>query len=233
VKPDSKNSIFRYLLSLGLANNTLFIMVLLTIFFIPLLPLNFHRVAYNLMFTTILLIGTQLVSRRRKFMLILTITAVFMVWLTQVLDLVVINGISKGFNIVLFMIIVFDLVKQVSMAKDVSAKVILESINGYLMIGLVFSIMAGLFTVVNPASYNIVLSNPIPFRQGLDIRNYVYYAFITLTTTGYGDIVPLAPAARSLAVLISVTGQLYVTIVIALLIGKYLSRGSSEKNDSN
>ena len=53
---------------------------------------------------------------------------------------------------------------------------------------------------------------------------YIYYAFITMTTTGYGDIVPLTPVARSLAVFISVTGQLYVAVVIALLVGKYITQ---------
>jgi voltage-gated potassium channel len=44
-----------------------------------------------------------------------------------------------------------------------------------------------------------------------------------MTTVGYGDITPVAPAARSLAILVAVFGQLYIAILISLLVGKYLS----------
>ena len=51
----------------------------------------------------------------------------------------------------------------------------------------------------------------------------LYYTFMTFTTTGYGDIAPTHPISKSLAVLISVVGQLYVAVVIAMLVGKYAS----------
>jgi voltage-gated potassium channel len=50
-----------------------------------------------------------------------------------------------------------------------------------------------------------------------------YYTFVTYTSTGYGDITPILPSARSLATLISTTGQLYVAVIIAMLVGKFSS----------
>ena len=64
------------------------------------------------------------------------------------------------------------------------------------------------------------LKSPDP---GLANSDLIYYAFITMTTVGYGDIVPVSPGARSLAVLVAVFGQLYIAILISLLVGKYLS----------
>jgi voltage-gated potassium channel Kch len=144
-----------------------------------------------------------------------------MVWLGDAIDLHVIKSISKGINVILFIFIVFDLVKQVSYAKVVSPKVILESINGYLMIGLVFSILVALLMGFDPGSFSL---NNIPIQSDSPFHQNIYYAFITLTTVGYGDIVPLTPIARSLSILISVTGQLYIAVVIALLVGKYISQ---------
>ena len=56
----------------------------------------------------------------------------------------------------------------------------------------------------------------------------MYFTFINLTTTGFGDFLPLTPLAKSLSVLISITGQLYTAIIIAMLVGKYLNK-SGEK----
>ena len=53
---------------------------------------------------------------------------------------------------------------------------------------------------------------------------YLYFTFVTFTTLGYGDIVPLTPLARSISILISVCGPLYLAIIIAMLVGKYASQ---------
>ena len=53
--------------------------------------------------------------------------------------------------------------------------------------------------------------------------DYLYYGFVTFSTLGYGDIVPLKPHAKALSLLISVTGQLYLAIIVATLVGKFSS----------
>jgi hypothetical protein len=52
----------------------------------------------------------------------------------------------------------------------------------------------------------------------MDYR-FIYYSFITLTSTGYGDITPLHPYTRSLAIFEAITGQLYLAVLIARLVG--------------
>jgi hypothetical protein len=47
----------------------------------------------------------------------------------------------------------------------------------------------------------------------------IYYSFITLTSLGYGDITPLHPYARSLAAFEAISGQLYLAVLIARLVG--------------
>ena len=59
----------------------------------------------------------------------------------------------------------------------------------------------------------------ITFENNPALANSVYYlSFVTLTSTGYGDIVPLHPIARSLCNLESVIGQLYPATLLARLV---------------
>ena len=53
----------------------------------------------------------------------------------------------------------------------------------------------------------------------LDLSTCVYFSFVTLATLGYGDIVPLTPTARGLAVSEAIIGQLYLAVLVARLVG--------------
>ncbi len=52
----------------------------------------------------------------------------------------------------------------------------------------------------------------------------VYFSFVTLTTLGYGDIVPTSATARMLAAAEAVTGQLYLAVLVARLVGLHISQ---------
>ena len=214
----------KQLIPIGVANKILFFFVLLTIFFVPLIPVLYHHIAYNILFTTIFIAGILLISKNKTLIIAIGILAILLGWMSIVLNFEAIKSISKVINVVLFIFIVFDLVKQVSLAKMVSSKIILESINGYLLIGMVFSVLVAFMMSIDPASFSFDKINGGSIPSEFPFYQCIYYAFITLTTVGYGDVVPLTPPARSLAMLIGVTGQMYIAVVIALLVGKYISQ---------
>jgi Ion channel len=72
----------------------------------------------------------------------------------------------------------------------------------------------------NPHSFQSTF--PLPSSSP---EEWLYYSFVTLTTLGYGEITPLSQVARSLAVGEALTGQLYLAVLIARLIGKEISSG--------
>jgi len=74
------------------------------------------------------------------------------------------------------------------------------------MIGLAFMHLYALISILSPNAfaYASQLSNPNQLQRG----RFLYFSFTTLTSTGYGDIVPLDPAARSTAILEALIGQL-------------------------
>jgi hypothetical protein len=57
----------------------------------------------------------------------------------------------------------------------------------------------------------------------------MYFSFVTLATLGYGDISPVHPIARSLAVAEAITGQLYLAILIARLVSQELYYRTSKE----
>ena len=214
----------KQIVPITVANEILFVFVLLTLFFVPFIPLPYHHIAYNILFTTIFLAGTQLISKNKTLIMAIGILAIAFGWISIAIDFKVIIGISKVINVVLFIFIVLDLVKQVSRAKKVSPKIILESVNGYLLIGMVFSVLVAFLMSIDHGSFSFDKINVGNIQTEIPFHQCIYFAFITLTTVGYGDVIPLTPPARSLAMLIGVTGQLYIALVIALLVGKYISQ---------
>ena len=92
-------------------------------------------------------------------------------------------------------------------------------IAAYLLLGLVWADAYALVETLHPGSF----SGPIGVAGGR--RGWLYFSFVTLTTVGYGDILPVHPAARSLAMLEAVTGPLYIAILLARLVSLAVSPG--------
>lgn len=95
----------------------------------------------------------------------------------------------------------------------INANRIKGSIAGYIVVGLMFT---GCYEMVETFAPGAIQLN----GQGLEhLRStLMYFSFVSLTTMGYGDIVPVDPVARSLAMLEGLIGQLYPAILIGRLI---------------
>ena len=93
----------------------------------------------------------------------------------------------------------------------------------YLIIGVLFSHIYILIQASNPLAFGCtsVMCQPdfdLKFRTGV----HVYFSFITLTSVGYGDVIPLTPFAGMIATLEAIIGQMYSAIVIARLVGLHI-----------
>jgi hypothetical protein len=110
--------------------------------------------------------------------------------------------------------------KKVVQSREVGIAEFTESINAYLLFGIAGSFIFNSIYLNFPGSFNMP-----EISQG-SISNFVYYTFVTLSTTGYGDITPVTQIARSTSIFFSVAGQLYMAMIVAVLVGKYLSKPS-------
>ena len=207
----------------AVGNTSLLVMVFFTIFIIPLFPIITHKLLYNLSYTAIFFMAIFSVETKRRFIFWIAITATIAIWMAAYLDLIYLLEVSYAASVIFFSIVVGKLIFEIVRSKVVNMRVIVEAINCYLMIGFIFCLLVTFLIMENPGSYNFPGIDITYVEDVSHVSKYLYYTFVTFTTLGYGDIVPLTPAARSLAILISITGQIYIAIIIALLVGKFAS----------
>ena len=104
------------------------------------------------------------------------------------------------------------------------ADAVVGALCGFLLILTVFMRVHGLIEALRPDSYRM---HGLPLSQGTDamlVASFQYFSTITLTTVGFGDIVPVTPAARVATGLEAIVGQLYLAVVIATLVGRVAAR---------
>lgn len=116
---------------------------------------------------------------------------------------------------VLFGLTSYRVIREIMRINEVNTHVILGSVVAYLLMGITFSMICAGFSTYYPDAYNA----PESYNH---LYNFVYYAFVTLTTLGYGDVVPQIPQSQALSLIIAVTGQFYMVIIVAMLVSKYL-----------
>jgi voltage-gated potassium channel len=206
------------------SNSALLLFVIFIIFIVPFFPIEMHKFLYTVSYTIIFLLSALALSNYRSKIFNLAVIVIVIEWISDILNLTTLIGISLVVNICFFLLIVTLLIRQIAQAKKVTPHVIMESINGYLMLGLAFSILIALVCAIDPTAYSFKhLSDKMDPSVSYS-SNYIYFGFVTLTTLGYGDIAPLTPVAKSLSNFISVAGQMYVAIIIAALVSKYLGQ---------
>ena len=186
---------------------------------------------YNSNFATLfesILLGINLIASgtiidlfsKRRVMLYLSIFTFGGLVFNNFFEIKLLASISRlayAFIAITSFIIIFRIVFK---SKMVNRSILFATISGYLLMGIFFGIICYVTIQYQPNAYTGLNNGPNVFYDML------YYSFVSLTTLGYGDISPITPQAKSIAMLISLTGQLYLTIMVAIIVGKYISNSN-------
>ena len=112
--------------------------------------------------------------------------------------------------------IIWTLMRYIFTAEKVTADVIYAACAVYFLLSFFFVPVYGMLETALPGSYvDNTTGNPVSWQQ------FVYYSLITLSTAGYGDILPANMWARMLAGIEVTIGVLYVAILVARLVSLY------------
>jgi voltage-gated potassium channel len=124
--------------------------------------------------------------------------------------------------------IIYMIFKHVLRQNKVSLEVIYGAIVVYLLLGIFCALCYGIIDRLDPNGF--YYGNEF---IGDSRMRFLYFSYVTLTTLGYGDITPVAPVARSLAMLEAIIGQIYLVVMIAWLVGMNVAQslGENKKQD--
>ena len=126
---------------------------------------------------------------------------------------VFVAGVAFG---ILFLVFVTAVIfRGVIASPVVTTETLYGAITAYLLLGLTWAWTYGLVEQLHPGSFrSLVAADGRVFGP-----DFTFLSFITLTSVGYGDIVPVSGHAKSLAILEAITGQMYLAVFIARLVG--------------
>jgi hypothetical protein len=185
-------------------------------------------VALSFLFIQSMVVANVRKSRKRLLRFIV-LSMILLSWLQPVgIDSVYIVTIKMTFFVAFFIFVISYLIRFITRSSNVDRNVLITSINVYLLAGIIGASLSMVCYRVYPDAYNF----PVYIERPVFV-NFLYYSFITLSTVGYGDITPRIQETQTLAYFISITGQLYMAIIIAFLIGKLLMQSNQDKEDQN
>ena len=118
--------------------------------------------------------------------------------------------------------------KKIIETRKVATDTIIGTISIYILVGFSFSILFQIFYHLN-TGYIINVDPDASATFFQDPNTFVYFSFITMTTVGYGDILPNFPFARMICILEALFSQIYLTVLTAIIIGKFLSDGRKKQ----
>ncbi|MCF7878861.1 MAG: hypothetical protein K9L95_05280 [Candidatus Omnitrophica bacterium] len=169
-------------------------------------------------FAVIRAAGKDKKERRRAF----TMGIIFLslVWLNVLVQIRLIQNIFSLYLIVFYVYPLRIIIRHLITTKKITLNTIYAAIAGYILIGLSW---ASIYTAID-------IFKPGSFLNLEGVNDSVYYSFLTLTTLGYGDIVPFTALAKRVAVLESVFGVLYNAVVVAFIVGIYISERLNNKS---
>jgi len=209
------------------ANLSIFLALLvLLIFVIPSLGLerDNERLYGNLMTSVLLVCGAAIAWRRRAVFIVTSCVAVVTLvvrWVDFLSPNTPLGAWPHLLTIASLLMLLYILLSQVFAPGPVTAMRLQGAIAAYLLFGIAWAHAYAIVGSAIPGSFTI------PERQLHLPSEWFYFSFVTLTTVGFGDIVPLHRVARALTVGEVLTGQLYLAVLIGRLVGMQISSGPS------
>ena len=128
---------------------------------------------------------------------------------------------------IFYIVVTLQVIKQVWHAKFVSKNVVMGLMSGYIALGFLAFFLFLSIELITPGSFSGSMLNEKSYE--LMTENLMYYAYITLMTIGYGEIVPATPVAQKAAILTGLVGQFYLVIITAVVVEKYIRHSAKGK----
>jgi voltage-gated potassium channel Kch len=172
---------------------------------------------FNMAVSLVVVAGCAVVSRHR-FALAAILVSIVAGWVAIYLREALPSVTTVYANLAANLVFLIVLTSIVGHAVFAPGRVTIHRVQGaiviYLHLALIFSVLYLMVALFAPNAFN----PPINALERSGFAQSIYFSFVALTSTGYGDIVPLHPFTRSLANLEGIIGQLFPATLIARLV---------------
>lgn len=180
------------------------------------------RLATSLVFSLILLSGIVAVAHSHRMLWTfagVAVVTVILHWSHYAAYGAPWIGIDAISAILSFAMLAGIVLVQVFREGPVTIQRLQGAVAAYLLIAMMFAAAYTWVSLLQPDAFAGAAS--VAGTHGT-IQEFVYFSFVTLTTTGYGDIAPHSAVARSLAMLEALIGQMFPSILLARLVSMEL-----------
>lgn len=180
------------------------------------------------LYITLLAATSELAEERALFRsaLPIALTSMILLMVSRYYPLQSVRFASSLVLAVFLMLVSAALFSYLGQRGQITGDRLMVSVSLYFLLGLTWFSLYNLVDVVQPGSFaegGVILTGPIRWSKML------YFSLVTLTTTGYGDIVAVKPTARMLATLEAPAGVLYIAITVARLVAAQSSSNEREQ----
>jgi hypothetical protein len=179
------------------------------------------RLLMNIFFTLVLISGVFAVHEKRgPFIAALSMALLAGVglWSHRITEITAFGVMSHIVTILFLGYLASVILSYIFRNKKITADMIMGGICVYFLLGWLWADIYALIEILQPGSFRPAMGS------STDLWDYIYYSFVTLTTLGYGDVTPVSDAAQSFAILEATTGQLFIAVLIARLVGIHISQ---------
>jgi len=198
------------------------ISIALIIFTLVILPLHNAglpgRFVFDLLIVTLMIFGALAVGKSRianLLTIIIVLAGVLVLWASAVYATPVLHELKCVFSIAVLILYIRIVLLIMFRHGPITWSRMQGGVSAYLLLGLLWASGFHLVELMSPGSFHFV-SNPMDFDQLSG--KLIYFSFATLTTVGFGDVTPIHPIARSLAIAEAVVGRLCPAIFIDALV---------------
>ncbi|MEL0629688.1 ion channel [Psychromonas aquatilis] len=140
-------------------------------------------------------------------------------FLVHVLDFIGLSYLHLIFMLLFYIITLKEAAKQALFSGSITKNNIIGSICIYLLLGLIWATLYLLLMEFIPSSFNGL--NGTQWQD--HFPNLIYFSYVTLTTSGFGDLLATTPLSRFLVYMESIIGTFYMAIAVSSLVGSAIN----------
>jgi voltage-gated potassium channel len=191
-------------------------------------------VFFSLLIAAVLLLVFE--ERKHRLVAVLLALATFLgVWVSYAVGGLAGRVILVAAHLiaVCFIALALSMILRAVFVKQVSGDAVFGVVCGYLLLGIIWTLLYAAVDTAFPGSFHVSTSGLARDVAAQPDRSVLgYYSFITLATVGYGDVTPATPLARTLAWMEAVTGQFYLAVLVAGLVGLKVTQAMRSQSDN-